>query len=100
MNTFKINNVLKLFSFLKEPELTMPLGRWCHVNMPKCDSQVIEKKINFANLDNNICNFNKRILNDSLYINTKSKNKEDNSKNIISKNNKDNILPEYINDYM
>ena len=97
MNTFKITNILKLFTFLKEPDLTMPLGRWCHINMPKCNTDVIDKKINFANLDNNICNFNKKILNDGLYINTKSKNKEDKKKD---KNNKDKILPEYINDYM
>ena len=60
MNTFKITNILKLFTFLKEPDLTMPLGRWCHINMPKCNTDVIDKKINFANLDNNICNFNKK----------------------------------------
>lgn len=94
MKTFKINNFLKIFNFLKEPDLTMPLGRWCHVNMPKCNTDVIDKKINFANLDNNICNFNKRISNNGLYIDKTSKNKEDKRKD------KDNILPEYVNDYM
>ena len=29
------------------------LGRWCHVSLPKCCNNVIEKKIDFANRDNN-----------------------------------------------
>ena len=28
------------------------LGRWCHINMDKCTSNVINKKIDFATLDN------------------------------------------------
>ena len=28
------------------------LGRWCHVSLPKCCNNVIEKKIDFANRDN------------------------------------------------
>jgi len=31
------------------------LGRWCHVNMPTCDYDVVLKKIDFANCDNNFC---------------------------------------------
>ena len=32
------------------------LGRWCHKGMPNCCDRVIEKKINFALMDNNLCN--------------------------------------------
>lgn len=34
------------------------LGRWCHKGVPKCDDKVIERKIDFALLDNNLCNLN------------------------------------------
>lgn len=30
------------------------LGRWCHVNVHKCNHDVILKKIDFANSDNNL----------------------------------------------
>jgi hypothetical protein len=31
------------------------LGRWCHVNMPNCNYDVVLKKIDMANGDNNFC---------------------------------------------
>lgn len=31
------------------------LGRWCHKGVPNCDESVIDKKIDFALLDNNFC---------------------------------------------
>ena len=31
------------------------LGRWCHKGIPNCDESVIDKKIDFALLDNNFC---------------------------------------------
>ena len=33
------------------------LGRWCHVSLPKCSIDVIEKKIDFANRDNSLCHY-------------------------------------------
>ncbi len=30
------------------------LGRWCHINVPKCNHDTILKKIDFANSDNNL----------------------------------------------
>jgi hypothetical protein len=36
-------------------EETRNLGRWCHVSLPKCCNNVIEKKIDFANYDNSLC---------------------------------------------
>jgi len=31
------------------------LGRWCHKGVPNCNESVIDKKIDFALLDNNFC---------------------------------------------
>lgn len=31
---------------------TRILGRWCHISMPKCCKNIIDKKIDFANRDN------------------------------------------------
>ena len=31
------------------------LGRWCHKGVPNCNESVIDKKIDFALLDNNLC---------------------------------------------
>ena len=36
---------------------TQILGRWCHVSLPKCSIDVIEKKIDFANRDNSLCHY-------------------------------------------
>jgi len=36
----------------RERTETQILGRWCHVSLPKCCNNVIEKKIDFANRDN------------------------------------------------
>ena len=37
------------------------LGRWCHKGVPNCNESVIDKKINFALLDNNLCIKNKEL---------------------------------------
>jgi hypothetical protein len=34
------------------------LGRWCHKGVPNCNESVIDKKIDFALLDNNFCTKN------------------------------------------
>ena len=31
------------------------VGRWCHKGIPKCNDSVIERKIDFALLDNSMC---------------------------------------------
>jgi hypothetical protein len=46
----------KLFKFFFYDSNTIKLGRWCHKGVKNCDENVIEKKINFALLDNNLCN--------------------------------------------
>ena len=58
----KFKNYINKF-FLYDDNI-LPLGRWCHKGVPKCDESVIEKKIKFALLDNNFCtnqkNYNKK----------------------------------------
>ena len=44
------NKVKNLFTNKTENQI---LGRWCHISLPKCCNNVIEKKIDFANRDNN-----------------------------------------------
>jgi hypothetical protein len=34
------------------------LGRWCHKGVPNCNESVIDKKIDFALLDNSLCTKN------------------------------------------
>ena len=57
-NLFQVNNQIYM------------LGRWCHVNVPKCNHDVILKKIDFANNDNNLSYETNKIIkkksNDSL----------------------------------
>ena len=52
MNISNINSFInKLF---KVDEPIFMLGRWCHINVPNCNHDVILKKIDFANSDNNL----------------------------------------------
>ena len=43
INLFKVNNNNIL------------LHRWCHPNVINCSDKIINKKIEFANLDNSLC---------------------------------------------
>ena len=52
MNISKINSFINKFFKVDEP--IFMLGRWCHINVPKCNQDVILKKIDFANSDNNL----------------------------------------------
>ena len=47
-----IKIVIKNFKLYSEPNIL--LGRWCHLNVPKCNDDVILRKIDFANIDNNL----------------------------------------------
>ena len=47
-----LNLVKNIFRERSERQI---LGRWCHVSLPKCCNNVIEKKIDFANRDNSLC---------------------------------------------
>ena len=44
-----VNFINKLFTY----ESNIILGRWCHISIPHCCEKVINKKIDFANMDNN-----------------------------------------------
>ena len=49
------SNILSFFNFFKNfgSDSYNLLGRWCHKGIPNCDESVIDKKIDFALLDNN-----------------------------------------------
>ena len=51
---------------------TQILGRWCHVSLPKCSIDVIEKKIDFANRDNSLYFYKKSDNNRKNLYNLKS----------------------------
>ena len=64
------NNLINLNTFinkfLKRDEPIFMLGRWCHVNLPKCNHSVIMRKIDFANSDNNL-SYNKINKNNNYF---------------------------------
>ncbi len=47
-----IKKTLYNIKLYNEPKFL--LGRWCHINIPKCNNDVILRKIDFANSDNNL----------------------------------------------
>ena len=50
----------KLIKFFKSKDIKYNLGRWCHIKIPTCNNDVIMRKIDFANNDNNLSNTNLR----------------------------------------
>ena len=76
MDGFKI--IKNIFDYHEKTKL---LGRWCHVNVPNCNNHVIMKKIDFANLDNNICNYVKKSNSNSNSNNNSNSNSNNNSNN-------------------
>jgi len=56
MYKYIVNNYTRFLMMVKnifnEKSDGQILGRWCHVSLPKCCNNVIEKKIDFANRDN------------------------------------------------
>ena len=59
MVLFKWNKkqILTLINFFKNfsNDSYNLLGRWCHKGVPNCNESVIDKKIDFALLDNSLC---------------------------------------------
>ena len=55
-----IRHIPSLFNnisnFLYSSETYRQLGRWCHPGVPNCTQEVLLRKIDFANSDNNLCN--------------------------------------------
>lgn len=54
----------KSFKYLIYSDSYNLLGRWCHKGVPNCNDNVIQKKIDFALLDNNLCYKSKKETND------------------------------------
>lgn len=73
-NIMNISNIKSFINKLfKVDEPMFMLGRWCHISVPKCNHDVILKKIDFANSDNNLSykinknsTTNKKVVNNSL----------------------------------
>lgn len=67
MNNFLNNFLNKFIKIFTNKDSYNLLGRWCHKGLPNCNQQVIDKKIDFALLDNNLCNkpFSKLKLNNN-----------------------------------
>lgn len=64
-NIIKNSNIIKnlLDKIIKYNEEKIPnLGRWCHINVPKCNHDVLLRKIDMANNDNNLCIKAKNLL--------------------------------------
>ncbi len=52
----KIINTIS--NILYSNESYRQLGRWCHPGVPNCTQEVLLRKIDFANSDNNLCSKN------------------------------------------
>ncbi len=50
------NVISNISSILFSSEPYKQLGRWCHPGVPNCTQDVLLRKIDFANSDNNFCN--------------------------------------------
>ena len=50
------NIISNISSILFSSEPYRQLGRWCHPGVPNCTQDVLLRKIDFANSDNNFCN--------------------------------------------
>ena len=48
--------IMNNIKFLYSSEPYRQLGRWCHPGIPNCTQDVLLRKIDFANSDNNFCN--------------------------------------------
>lgn len=58
MNTKNFNKFkVQLINFYKNisNDSYNLLGRWCHKGLPNCNESVINRKIDLALLDNNLC---------------------------------------------
>ena len=60
MNIIKIFNnssfIKKIYHVINFKEKIPILGRWCHITIPSCNNDIIMRKIDLANQDNNYKN--------------------------------------------
>tara|TARA_Y100000389_G_scaffold203805_1_gene253562 strand:+ start:2345 stop:2629 length:285 start_codon:yes stop_codon:yes gene_type:complete len=90
-----MNKLVNFIGNIFKYETNVLLGRWCHISIPSCCENVINRKIDFANSDNNfdINKINKikdnnfiinNTNNNNLIINNKKKNSENNAQEYIN----------------
>ena len=77
-----MNKLVSFISNIFKYETNVLLGRWCHISIPSCCENVINRKIDFANSDNNF-DINNSKDNNSI-INNKKKNNENNAQDYIN----------------
>tara|TARA_B100001093_G_C26141808_1_gene723617 strand:+ start:151 stop:414 length:264 start_codon:yes stop_codon:yes gene_type:complete len=83
-----MNKLVTFIGNIFKYETNVLLGRWCHISIPSCCENVINRKIDFANSDNNFDinktnNSNNSKDNNSI-INNKKKNSENNAQDYIN----------------
>lgn len=83
-----MNKLVNFIGNIFKYETNVLLGRWCHISIPSCCENVINRKIDFANSDNNFDinktnNSNNSKDNNSI-INNKKKNSENNAQDYIN----------------
>ena len=83
-----MNKLVNFIGNIFKYETNVLLGRWCHISIPSCCENVINRKIDFANSDNNFDinktnNSNNSKDNNSI-INNKKKNNENNAQDYIN----------------
>ena len=89
-----MNKLVSFIGNIFKYETNILLGRWCHISIPSCCENVINRKIDFANSDNNFyINKTNKTNKTNKSINSKDNNSIINNK----KKNSENDAQDYIN---
>ena len=83
-----MNKLVNFIGNIFKYETNVLLGRWCHISIPSCCENVINRKIDFANSDNNFdinkTNNSNNTKDNNSIINNKKKNSENNAQDYIN----------------
>ena len=80
-----MNKLVNFIGNIFKYETNVLLGRWCHISIPSCCENVINRKIDFANSDNNFdINKTNNSKDNNSIINNKKKNSENNAQDYIN----------------
>ncbi len=83
-----MNKLVNFIGNIFKYETNVLLGRWCHISIPSCCENVINRKIDFANSDNNFdinkTNKSNNSKDNNSIINNKKKNSENNAQDYIN----------------
>ena len=83
-----MNKLVNFIGNIFKYETNVLLGRWCHISIPSCCENVINRKIDFANSDNNFdinkTNKTNKSKDNNSIINNKKKNNENNAQDYIN----------------